>query len=723
MGWFDEQIRQRMKNDDDDFSTSFAHIASSVTSDKSYIYLSQQGKKGEGAIRDIMNFFGARMSEVPSAVKDLNEKLEYLMRPYGIMRRQVRLSEGWRKDAMGAMLARRKDSDEIVALIPRGFQDYYFYDFSTNKDVRVTKDNEKLFSKDAIAFYRPMPLKQIGITDLTKYIYSTLTKGDLVYLAFAALVSTLIGLLIPRLNSIFLTQVVDSKSISLLLSTAVFMFCVTVSMKLFDLIKTLMISRISLRMNANVQAATMMRVLSLPTSFFKKYGPGDLSQRVQNFSTFCDILVNSLVSTGLTSIFSLAYLSQIASYTPSLVFPVIVVIAAMIGVSIVTMKKKIAGNVKELEAGSRESGVAYSLISGVQKIKLAGAEKRAFAKWAEYYSATSEVSYSPPNILRTTLTTVIPLAGTIAYYFLAVHYSISVADYYVFNSAYSMIIAAVTAMTGIILMAANIQPLLTNIRPILQCVPEVSVQKTVLERVTGSIELNNVSFRYTPTGPDILNNISLKIRPGEYVGIVGRTGCGKSTLMRLLLGFEEPQKGAIYYDGRDLSSIDLRSLRKKIGVVMQNGKLFQGDIYSNITVSAPWLSVDDAWQAAELAGMADDIRSMPMGMFTIISEGNGGISGGQRQRIMIARAIASKPRILFFDEATSALDNVSQKIVSQSLDSLKCTRIVIAHRLSTIRNCSRIVVLDDGKIIADGTYDELLKDNEFFRSLVERQQI
>ena len=223
--------------------------------------------------------------------------------------------------------------------------------------------------------------------------------------------------------------------------------------------------------------------------------------------------------------------------------------------------------------------------------------------------------------------------------------------------------------------------------------------------------------------PLVIDNLSLKIRPGQYVAIVGKTGCGKSTLMRLLLGFEHPKKGAIYYDGKDLEKIELRSLRRRIGVVMQNGKLFQGDIYSNIVISAPWLSLQDAWEAAELAGIADDIKSMPMGMDTMISEGAGGISGGQRQRLMIARAIAPKPKILMFDEATSALDNITQKKISESLDSLKCTRIVIAHRLSTIKQCDRIIVLDKGKIIEDGRYEELIEKNGFFAELVARQRL
>jgi len=235
--------------------------------------------------------------------------------------------------------------------------------------------------------------------------------------------------------------------------------------------------------------------------------------------------------------------------------------------------------------------------------------------------------------------------------------------------------------------------------------------------------MNNVSFRYADDMPNVIDNLSLKIRPGEYVAIVGRTGCGKSTLMRILLGFEKPQKGAVYYDGRDINSVDIKSLRKKIGVVLQSGRLFNGDIFSNISISAPDLTMDGAWEAARMSGMAEDIENMPMGMQTLISEGTGGISGGQRQRLLIARAIAPKPKVLMFDEATSALDNLTQKQVSQSLDSLKCTRLIIAHRLSTIRNCSRILVLDKGKIAEQGTYEELAAQHGIFSELVARQQV
>ena len=378
-----------------------------------------------------------------------------------------------------------------------------------------------------------------------------------------------------------------------------------------------------------------------------------------------------------------------------------------------------------MELSGKESGMSYALISGIQKIKLAGAEKRAFARWGNLYAKDAKLSYNPPLFLKlhSVISLAITLTGTIVMYWMAVKSGVSVADYYAFNTAYGMLSGAFMSLAGIALTVSQIRPILTMVQPFFDAVPEIADEKEVLTRLSGGIELSHVSFRYNAHMPLVLDDLSLKIRPGQYVAIVGKTGCGKSTLMRLLLGFEKPQKGAVYYDGKDLERIDLRSLRRRVGVVMQNGKLFQGDIYSNIVISAPQLTLQEAWEAAELAGIADDIRSMPMGMHTIISEGSGGISGGQRQRLMIARAIAPKPKILMFDEATSALDNLTQKKVSESLDALKCTRIVIAHRLSTIKQCDRILVLDKGKIVEDGKYEELIANGGFFAELVARQRL
>ncbi len=725
MGWFDEQIRQRIQHDDDNFSDAFASMASVVMGKKIVCALNDDRILAKNAVDEILKYYHVKPTDVPDGIKDINDRLEYLMRPSGIMRRMVKLDKAWYNDAIGAMLGTRKDDGTPIALIPHGLSGYRFFDAKTGKWVRVNKSTAALIDEEAICFYKPFPLKKIGVRDLFLYIVQCLSVADFVLIGLVTLAVSLLGLLTPKIQNIIYGPVIESTSLRLLFAVFGFLICLSVSQLLIEVAKQLIMTRITSKMNVQVQAAGMMRVLALPAKFFKEYSSGDLATRLSCIGVLCSMLSNAVISTGLTSLFSLLYITQMTAYGPGLVVPGLVVIFCTVLLSLVTTFARLKILKKQMELSAKEAGIEYSLITGVQKIRLSGAEKRAFSKWANIYAKEAKLNYDPPMFLKLSdvFSTCISLVGTIVMYYFAIRTNVSLADYYAFNSAYGMITGAFSSLVGMASTFAEIKPLVEMVRPILETVPEVSENKKIVTRISGGIELNNVSFRYTETGPFIVNNLNLKIRPGQYVAIVGSTGCGKSTLMRLMLGFETPQKGAIYYDGMDLASLDLKSLRGKIGTVMQDGKLFQGDIFSNIIIAAPQLNMDAAWEAAELAGIADDIRAMPMGMHTVISEGSGGISGGQRQRLMIARAVAPKPRILMFDEATSALDNITQKIVSDSLETLKCTRIVIAHRLSTIRRCDRIIVLNNGNIIEDGKYEELIAQNGFFAELVKRQRL
>ena len=491
------------------------------------------------------------------------------------------------------------------------------------------------------------------------------------------------------------------------------------------LARSLVTARIGTKLNVQVQAAVMARLLLLPPRFFVEHQPGELTNRAMAVTQLVQLLMKVVFTTGLSSVLSLVYIVQIASFAPQLTIPALFVLVVNAIVTTVATLANMRYDQKQLESTAGLSGTLVSLLSGISKIKLAGAERRAFTRWAQDYAQVAKSIYDRPLLLKASsvITTATGLAGTILIYFLASATQVSVADYMAFNVAYGMVTGAIMALAGIGTQIAAIQPTMKLVEPVLKCQPEAREGDHPVEDVTGAIELTDVTFRYSEDGPAIVEDLSLSIHPGDYVAIVGRTGCGKSTLVRLLLGFEEPELGTICYDGRDLDTLDKRSLRRHIGVVLQTGRLVSGNIFQNITLSAPYLTMDEAWEAAELAGIADDIRAMPMGMFTRISEGSGSISGGQRQRLLIARAVAAKPKLLIFDEATSALDNITQRQVSDALGALDCTRVVVAHRLSTIRNCDRVLVLDGGRIVEDGTYDDLLAQNGVFAELVERQRL
>ncbi len=719
MGWFESQINERRDSELEMFDRAMRELSCAVTGKDPAAGASD---KAQGAIAAILAYYGARTVQVPRNVTELRDVLEYQLRPAGIRFRTVKLPESWYKDSVGALLALDGQGNP-VALLPQARGGYAYVDAQGNH-VRVDAAVARTLSSEAWCFYRPFPLRKIGVKDIFLYMVRCLDPVDYVYILAATFAVTLLGMFVPRVNQIVFGPVIESGEVGLVLPVACLLVGVTFSQLLIGGAKTMVLNRINTKLSVSVQAAAMMRLLSMPASFFKKYTAGELSSRLGSVSSIASMVQSIALSTALTSVFSLIYILQIFSITPSLALPAFLVILANCVIGVVTALLQVNVSRQSLDIRAELSGWQLALISGIQKIKLAGAERRALATWAARYQKLVRLTYNGPLMLRLsgTVQTLVSAAGTAAIYACAIAGEVTVAQYMAFTSAFGMVSGAFGSLTGAATQIALVRPYLEMAEPILKTTPEVSENREVLMRVTGAFELDNVTFAYEQGQKPILEDLSLKVRPGQYVAVVGRTGCGKSTIMRLLLGFEQPQRGAVYYDGRDLATLDAASLRHNIGVVLQDGKLFQGDIYSNIVISAPWLTLDEAWEAAEMAGIADDIRAMPMGMQTMVGEGGTGLSGGQRQRLMIARAIAPKPKILMFDEATSALDNVTQRIVCESLEKLKCTRVVIAHRLSTIRTCNRIVVIDQGKIAEDGTYDELIAKGGIFAELVERQQ-
>lgn len=725
MGWFDEQIREKMKNDRESFSDALMEMWGAVTGGRRDSYPDWDDRMAAiGAVSEILKFYHVKPQDIPDSLKEMNDILEYLMRPSGFMRRRVKLSKDWYRNGIGAMLGTYQKSKRAVAILPtRG--GYEAADEETGKKIRITADNAAMFSSDAVCFYRPLPLKAIGMKELAAYLIRALDVSDFAVMLAAGLFLSLLGLLTPLVNRLIFSNILKTGNIQALWACGILLSGTAVSASVITGVRQLTLAKIRTKLDTAVSGAFLMRLLSLPAAFFKKFGAGELAGRMQDVNGLCDQMAYLFLTVFLSAICSVVYIFQIAAYAPSLLAPSLFILtAALLGPALSAFFGRTCAK-EEMELSAKESGLVFSLFSGVQKIKLAGAEQRVFAKWAKQYGQIARLRYDPPFIVKmnSVFVTGVSVLGTVLIYGTAIRFGVSAADYMAFAAAYSMLSGSVFLLASAIATLPKIRAAFLAVCPVLREAPEVSREKKVVTRLSGGIELNNVSFRYKEDMPLILDNISFKIRPGQYVAVVGKTGCGKSTLMRLLLGFETPMKGAVYYDGKDISLLDLKSLRKFMGVVMQNGKMFQGDIYSNITISAPDASMERAWEAAKIAGIDEDIKRMPMGMHTLVQEGGGSFSGGQKQRILIARAVASKPKILLFDEATSALDNVTQKQVSDALNDMKCTRIVIAHRLSTILQCDRILVLDQGRIAEDGTYEELIQAGGFFAKLVERQRV
>ena len=725
MGWFENQIEERRAADMELLEGAFVKAAGAVVGMRGMEQIFDESILTGSAVEEILKYFRFKSVDVPDEITDPNEKLDYILRRHGIMKRDVELTKGWYKDAFGPMLAFTKEDNLPVALLPGKIRGYTYVDPKTGESCKMNAKRAELFEKEAFCFYRPLPQKELKVKDLILYIRNCITFKDTFTISVATALLTIIGLIMPRIVRLLTGPVRMSGRPSALVGVAISMICVALAMQMITSIRGLLTSRLNMKVSVGVESSMMMRLIALPASFFRKFSPGELRSRASSVMQLSSVLIEIFLTVSTGGFSSAIYILQIFSFASALVIPTAIIALLSMGVSAAATVSQVRLNRKLMDSTAKESGISFGLITGVQKLKLSGAEKRGFAKWLNLYSDVAEMTYNPPLFIKinTVITLAISLFGNIVLYYLAIRSGVSQANYFAFTAAYGMVMGTVATISDIALSAAQIKPILEMAEPFLETAPETSEGREIVTDITGSVDLDHVSFRYDDSMTYILDDLSLRVKPGEYVAIVGKTGCGKSTLVRLLLGFEKPEKGAVYYDNKDINNLDLPSLRRKIGTVMQDAGLFQGDIYSNIVITAPELGLNDAWEAAEKAGIADDIREMPMGMSTYVSEGSGGISGGQRQRLMIARAIAPKPKLLIFDEATSALDNKTQRQVSEALDKMGCTRIVIAHRLSTIKHCDRIVVLDGGHIIEDGTYDELIEKGGFFAELVERQRL
>ncbi|MGN0039276.1 MAG: ATP-binding cassette domain-containing protein [Coriobacteriales bacterium] len=671
---------------------------------------------------------GTRAAERPTTGRDdviawLDELLGEALQGSGTAYRLVRLEEGWQRDGAGALLGVLEDGTP-AALIPGPFG-YSYTDQRTGRRCRVSAERARQFGSAAFCFYRPLPKHPLSAGDLLAYMLRDIDSADAAVIALALCASVLLGLLVPQATAMLFGPVLNSNSTAILPYAAALLAGIAVAQALINGAKTLVLAGVGQKLALHLESAAMLRVLQLPAAFFRSASSGELASLLANLGTVATLMQTAVLGAALSAVFSLAYLVQIFFIAPALGVPALLVLAANCAVTALAALVQTRVNVQLLGQRARLSGWQNSLLEAVADLRSAGAEERAFASWAQRYAAVARLSYNGPLVARLApcLQLAASLLGAIAIYCAAIGSGVGLSEYMAFSSAFGMVMGAQLQLAAAASSLSQIRPRLQLVAPLLRQQPEDAQPKPVLKEVDGAIELRDVSFSYSDGGRPVIDGVSLRIAPGESVAVVGSSGCGKSTLLRLLLGFEQPQRGSVLYSGRDLREIDVPRLRQHIGVVLQHTQLFKGDILSNIVVSAPWLGEEDAWRAAEAAGIADDIRALPMGMRTVIAEGGGGFSGGQRQRLAIARALAGSPQILMFDEATSALDNQAQQAVCSTLDALQCTRIVIAQRLSTIRNCDRILVLHEGKIAEEGSYESLMEERGLFYELVWRQEL
>ncbi len=653
------------------------------------------------------------------------EPLNDIIRASRIKTRLVILKDNWWQKDNGPLLGFLEENKQPVAIIPLSTSGYELFNPATGMRTRITYDVASSIAPQAYMFYRPFPDKILDAKKLLKFSIQD-CKSELIMIPLMGMAGGLVGIMIPILTGTIFNAVIPGADLNQLFYITLALCIGAITAGLFQITRSISVLRLEGKMTASVQAAVWDRLMKLPIPFFRQFTSGDLASRAMGIDAIRKFLSGATVSTILGSIFSIFNFLLLFYYSWKLALAASSIVIISSGLTILTgyMGLKYLRPLNKLQ--NKISGELFQFITAITKLRIAGAEIRSFGSWAKKFTQQKRLAFKTRMLSGNLVTfnSVLPILASMIIFSSFAFYlkdsGLSTGAYLAFNAAFVAFLMGSLELSTTIISLLKVIPIYENAVPIFEALPEVDISKSDPGELRGKIEISHVSFRYKNDGPLILNDINLEINPGEFVAFVGPSGSGKSTALRVLLGFESAEKGSILYDGQDLSTLDITAVRRQIGSVLQNGKLMSGDIYTNIVGNSP-LTIKDSWEAARMAGLDEDIKQMPMGMHTIVSEGGSTFSGGQRQRLLIARAIVKRPKIIFFDEATSALDNRTQSIVSRSLENLQATRIVIAHRLSTVINADRIFVFKAGRIVENGTYDELMALNGTFCHIAKRQ--
>ncbi|MCH2171880.1 NHLP bacteriocin export ABC transporter permease/ATPase subunit [Myxococcota bacterium] len=663
----------------------------------------------------------------------------------GCLFRRVKLVGSWWREDHGPMLAFHGGSRQPVALLPRrNSKQYVLVEPVSGRSEIVDDAIAADMSSDGHLFFRSLPDGEISPWKLVR-IGAFGSRRDLLRIGCLILLGGLLSLVLPVVTGWIMDPVIPNAELSNLTALTLAIAVTGVASVGFSYVQGLATLRIEGRMQNIVQSAVWDRLLKLPVDFFRNYSVGDLVNRADGIDSMRSFVSTSVLHTILHSVSIVFSLGLMLYYDWRLSLAVIVIALTYACLAIPVGFRFIDITRSMMNINGRLQGVVLQLLTAIQKIRIAGAEQHAFIHWSSRFSDLIDLTYRQRllnNFLVVTKSIIRVMTIAIVIAVLAwqgdVLFSIfdpdteweretalgaiplSTSHFISFHVALGQFMGGAFSLTELWVKLLNLTPVYERVMPILTASEENSEATEVIEDVSGRIEFANVGFSYAPDLPSVLNGVSFTVEPQQMVAIVGASGAGKSTVVRLLLGFEEPDFGSIYIDDKDLRSIDKKAMRKRIGAVLQESRILSGSIFHNIA-GGSGASLDDAWEAARLAGIARDIEAMPMGMETFLGEGATNISGGQRQRIAAARALVGKPRLVVFDEATSALDNETQRHVSESIGRLNATRFVVAHRLSTIVGADQILVMDKGRIVESGSYEELLAKEGSFTQLARRQ--
>ncbi len=645
----------------------------------------------------------------------------------GVRARSVRLQpeDRWWLGDNGAMLGFLGDERRPVALLPSWNGRYRMVDPTDGRVTRVDSAKALQLSPRAWLCYPALATDRgVGALDLARVAGHGLAS-NFGRFALAGFLAALLTQAPAIAVGVLTDWILASASVSMLVQAMIALALFGAVGMLLEILQGTSMMRLEGRGTTRVSAAAWDRLLRLPPSFFRRFTSGDLAIRMTTFQLMRDQISGVAANALLSFVFLLPTLAILFVYDVPLALVCAGLAAAMVLITALIGLWQLKPQRRGFAAERRLAGELLQFINGIGKLRASGAEPSAFAIWARHYrqQLLARIQVSRLNEHLISLSAATPALIGAALFAVVIArdaQELQISDFLVVYAVAMTFFAAAANLGRSFEAIAATLPAYEQIKPILVELPEPDARSSAHVTLQGDVRFDHVSFRYEADMP-LIDDVSISARAGEFVAIVGESGSGKSTLMRLALGLEDPTAGSVYYDGRDLSSLDRQALRRQLGVVMQDGTLQPGSVLDNIIGMGDDLTIEDAWRAVRQADIGNEIAAMPMQLHTVLTEGSTTVSGGQAQRLRIAAALVRSPRIVWLDEATSWLDARSQAQVMQSIERLAATRIVIAHRLSTVRQADRIYVMQRGRVVQVGNFDDLNAVDGPFRRLVERQ--